>query len=284
MARLKKFKLFGFTLIELLVVVAIIALLVSILLPSLGRARELTRQTLCSTQLKSIGTALEMYKGGNRQRYPNILPNNKWWNVEPKDMDPNNADYGFKTTDEPFPDFTGINKPWGLCIEQNLFLLVSGKYTTEKLFVCPSSSDSIADRKPDSVKKYGFAKPQNCSYGLQMLTYEMTCFKPKKNEAYLRSHMNGQVAIMADRSDYDGTEPNDLMQPSPNHGVDGESVLYADTHVKFIKEVNNAGGFEKNNIYSKDLDANGYPEDTYTPCWEPAIHRNDSIIVSTPRG
>jgi len=51
----------GFTLIELLVVVAIIALLVSILLPSLARAREGARTTLCLANLKQMANATVMY-------------------------------------------------------------------------------------------------------------------------------------------------------------------------------------------------------------------------------
>jgi prepilin-type N-terminal cleavage/methylation domain-containing protein/prepilin-type processing-associated H-X9-DG protein len=51
----------GFTLIELLVVVAIIALLISILLPSLNRARQQAKLTTCGAQLKDIGNSMATY-------------------------------------------------------------------------------------------------------------------------------------------------------------------------------------------------------------------------------
>jgi general secretion pathway protein G len=59
----------GFTLIEMMIVVAIIAILVSILVPNFIRARAQAQTAACEANLKEIATALELYETDN-DKYP----------------------------------------------------------------------------------------------------------------------------------------------------------------------------------------------------------------------
>ena len=110
----------AFTLVELLIVVAIIGLLVAALAPSLTRARELTRQTLCRTRLAQWGRGFAIYAAQN----DNFLPH-----CDGLDRDNGPADrFGWVDVLPPIFDET----PWR---EHALF----NRPGIDTVFQCPSA-------------------------------------------------------------------------------------------------------------------------------------------------
>jgi prepilin-type processing-associated H-X9-DG protein len=65
---MKRFK--AFTIVELVVVIGIIALLMSILMPSLSRAKEMCKTTVCLNNLRQMVIAAGVYASDNGGRYP----------------------------------------------------------------------------------------------------------------------------------------------------------------------------------------------------------------------
>lgn len=60
----------GFTLIELLVVIAVIVILISMILPALGKSRQSARATACLSAVRQLGMGLAAYVNDNKGYYP----------------------------------------------------------------------------------------------------------------------------------------------------------------------------------------------------------------------
>ena len=68
--RSNKHRRHGFTLVELLVVIGIIAILISVLLPSLNKARQSANRASCLSNLRSIMQMMNIYAAENKQQIP----------------------------------------------------------------------------------------------------------------------------------------------------------------------------------------------------------------------
>ena len=134
----------GFTLIELLVVISIIAILVSILLPALAKARELANRAVCMANIRGIVQSMITYSQSNNGVFPTIGaltgPAN-WYENEPTFAFAAPSLSNAATADAAVAQWYYVpdNITNGrMCPSANMWLLVLQGYTTPRDFVCPS--------------------------------------------------------------------------------------------------------------------------------------------------
>lgn len=252
----------AFTLSDLMIGGAVMFLFllimfIAILLPSLGRARELSRRTVCAANMKGTGTGFFTYAAGNNDEFP--IPAH----LKPGDDGVSRVRYApgiigkHRGSAEDAEAGESTEKDTEVSTTRAMWYLVRSGMASPKAFICPSSND-VPNNEDNPQMYWDFRSYKEVSYGYQVPFGVRGKPSPERDQ---------DVAIAADKGPYgaalEAGQPNPGVPTatagsspkqwkkwnSPNHENEGQNVMYPDGHVDFVTTP--LAGTLKDNIYTR---------------------------------
>lgn len=132
----------GFTLVELLVVIAIVGVLLALLLPAIGAARESSRRTQCQNNLRQIGQGITSYESATKK-----WPAGKKWSGLPDD--PASFTMAWSSILLPYIEEDSLNSAINFKLPFTDPANLPATTQTIAIYLCPSTSEFEEHRTPD---------------------------------------------------------------------------------------------------------------------------------------
>lgn len=210
----------GFTLIELLVVIAIISLLVSILLPSLTKAKELANKTICQTQLRSHHNAFMFYADDNNDLVLDRCMSSR----NPVRYDDYWSSYFSQYFDLGIRDYSSPSaQSWGLAWTRT---------DTKNMFVCPSEKNPLGHASYSLNFNLAGIYPKDAPPGTLVFWHKLSDEDLHGAQSMRMGDTGDFYYIDADIMGHSGSEQAYRMMGKAH--MDGGNYLFCDGHVEWV--------------------------------------------------